>query len=174
MNDPLGPTCLCLPNSGIYKQVTMPGRHLSMSVCLFVYLFIFTKYLCSSFYSRMPDPDFTVRDVKLLVGKCQRWGRRREGEVCTTCSVRLTVALEKNVLSGRGGSRCKLQPPGLTLENRLDCKVLRSWLRGSLPARFYEVTWTRSLSWVSAMQSQISPLRLFVGLLGKHWVLHDP
>lgn len=31
-------------------------------------LFLLIKCLCSSF-SRMPDPDFTVRDVKLLVGK---------------------------------------------------------------------------------------------------------
>lgn len=55
----------------------------------------------------MPDPDFTVRDVKLLVGKCQRQGRRRAGEVFTACPFRLTAASEKNVLPEGGESRCK-------------------------------------------------------------------
>lgn len=67
----------------------------------------------------MPDPDFTVRDVKLLVGKLLfacvaemlQLGVGGPGSKAgTTCPFGYLTASGKKVLMGGGRSRCELQP----------------------------------------------------------------
>ena len=62
----------------------------------------------------------------------------------------------------------------LPLENRLDCRAVRSCIRGCLPVQFYEADLDPSLQ-LECQQGNLRCLLVFVcGLLGKHWVLRDP
>lgn len=93
---------------------------------------------------RMPDPDFTVRDVKLLVGKLLALcgaqqdadlGRRsREGESdLQHLPVEVFLLSQSRKLpKGRGGgwNRCELQPS--CSGEQVGCGVTSSRLRGRL------------------------------------------